>query len=256
MHEPDLFVTTAADDLAPPVRAVNDLTARWCSQFRDEDCVVSGAGVWPLLALLASAADEAARNELAAALGRPADSARAEGLEVLDALREGMSTSAAVGVWTHDAAPLIEDWASRLPAGVTGRLTGQEALDKWAADGTGGLIDRFPLEIDDEVRLVIASVIAAKTRWLEPFRGSSRGCDPLSDDAQPTWLERQTDDPSVAAVLDNSVTRVVVEGDGDLDVHLLLGDQTRGTCWTPAYANCPAIAMFNRPSTSTLTRRA
>ena len=36
-------------------------------------------------------------------------------------------------------------------------------------------------------------------------------------------LSRTTSDLSIAAVLDDAVTRVVVESDGDVDVHLLLG---------------------------------
>jgi len=39
------------------------------------------------------------------------------------------------------------------------------------------------------------------------------------------WLFRTTDDLGAAAVLDDAVARVIVEGDGDLDVHLLIGDQ-------------------------------
>ncbi len=230
MHEPDLTVT--ADDLAPTVRAVNELTARWCSQFDDDDRVVSGAGVWPLLVLIASAADESARVELAAALGCPADSAREDAFALLDTLRAGSSTSTAVGAWTHGDVPLNPDWVSRLPAGVVEKLTGQDALDKWATNGTGGLIDRFPLDIDDDTRLILASVVAAKTQWRDPFEWSSRGCDPFAGDAEPKWLDRYTDDPSVVAVLDDSVTRVVVEGTDDLDVHLLLGDQTPGDVLT------------------------
>ena len=48
-----------------------------------------------LLALLASAADETARAELAAALGRTADTAVQDALELIDVLREGESTTAA-----------------------------------------------------------------------------------------------------------------------------------------------------------------
>ena len=46
--------------ITPAVYAANDLTAQWCARFGDGDFVVSGAGLWPLLALLASAADETA----------------------------------------------------------------------------------------------------------------------------------------------------------------------------------------------------
>jgi len=61
--------------ISPAVQAANTLTERWCSRLGDgdgEDYALSGAGLWPLLALLASAADDPAAAELAAAVGRPA----------------------------------------------------------------------------------------------------------------------------------------------------------------------------------------
>lgn len=215
---------------SPAVQAANSLTVRWCAQLGGGDFAISGAGVWPLLALLASAGDETAQAELAAALGRPADSARRDALELLDVLRAGESTSAALGIWTRKDVPLHEDWASGLPGGVVETLTDQKALDEWSAEQTGGLIDRFPLEITPATALVLATALAARVKWLEPFNASPRGAVDVwsSDDSGPPdkqWLRRTTYDLAIAAVLDGSVTRVVVEGDGDLDVHLLLGDQ-------------------------------
>jgi hypothetical protein len=211
--------------ISPVVRAANTLTARWCTNLSGEDSAISAAGVWPLLALLASAADERAQAELAAALGRPADSAQRDALELLDVLHSGVSTTAAMGIWTHKGIPLHEDWASPLPDGVMGKLTNQAALDRWAADQTGGLIDRFPLKITAGTLLMIASALAARVRWRTPFDGYPRdGGSALGEPGQ-QWLRRTTSDLAAAAVLDATVTRIMVEGDGDLDVHLLLGDQ-------------------------------
>ena len=217
--------------ISPAVLAANTLTARWCSRLGGEDFALSGAGLWPLLALLASAADESARAELAAALGRPADSAQRDALEVIDVLRAGLSTSAALGIWTRKGVPLHEDWASQLPDGVVGTLADQAALDRWAAEETGGLIDKFPLDITDETLLVLASALTARVRWRTPFDGRPRGGwdtwspeDPGPPDQQ--LLSRTTSDLAIAAVLDGTVTRVVVEGDGDIDAHLLLGDES------------------------------
>ena len=64
------------------------MTARWCNHQGGGDFVLSGAGLWPLLALLASAADEQARAELAAALGRPVENAQQEALELIEAQGE------------------------------------------------------------------------------------------------------------------------------------------------------------------------
>ena len=212
---------------SPAVRAANTLTARWCSRLGGEDFALSGAGLWPLLALLASAADESAGTELATALGRPADCAVQDALELIDILRAGVSTTAALGLWTRKDVPLHDDWAAGIPEGVAGTLTDQEALDRWAAQETGGLIDKFPLEITPATALVLASALAARVKWYEPFdtRPRDRNRESMEPDQQ--WLSRTTYDLGVAAVLDDAVTRVIVEGDGDLDVHLLMGDQHR-----------------------------
>jgi hypothetical protein len=229
---------------SPAVQAANSLTARWCSRFGDGEYALSGAGLWPLLALLASAADDPAAAELAAAIGRPAGGAQQEALEIIDLLRGGQSTSAALGIWTRKHVPLDAHWVSPLPDGVVGPLTNQEALDRWADEQTGGLIEKFPLDIDEKTLLVLASALTARVRWRTPFEGYPRGggelgvspedvleledLESVSDDPGPAdqqLLSRTTSDLSIAAVLDDVVTRVVVEGDGDVDVHLLLGDQ-------------------------------
>ncbi|MGV1004869.1 MAG: serpin family protein [Candidatus Nanopelagicales bacterium] len=214
--------------LSPVVQAANALTARWCARLGREDFAVSGAGLWPLLALLASAADDSAGAELAAALGRPAESGQQDALELIDILRGGISTTAALGLWTREGIPLQEDWASGLPEGVVGTLTDQDALDRWAAKETDGLIEKFPLELTPQILLVLASALAARVKWRTPFDSEPRGDrvswdDPGEPDQQ--WLRRTTYNLAEAAVLDGAVTRVVVEGDGDVDVHVLLGDQ-------------------------------
>jgi serine protease inhibitor len=223
---------TKLTGISPIVEAANGLTARWCAHLNGGDYALSAAGLWPLLALLASAADDKAQAELAAALGRSADSAQHDALELLNVLRAGLSTTAALGIWTRKGVPLHEDWKSQLPGGVVGTLTDQAALDQWATEQTGGLIDEFPLEINAGTLLVLASALTARVRWRTPFDGHPRvGArstrspeeDPGPPDQQ--WLRRTTSDLAVAAVLDETVTRIVVEGDGDIDVHLLLGDE-------------------------------
>ena len=213
------------DTISPAVQAANTLTARWCTRLGADDFVLSGAGLWPLLALLASAADEQAGVELAAALGRPVDTAQQEALELIDVLRTGVSTTAALGLWTRDGIPLHEEWASGLPQGVVRTLTDQAALDQWASAETDGLIEKFPLQLTPAIVLVLASALAARVKWRTPFEGYPR--DRNWESAQPDQqqLSRTTYDLGIAAVLDGTVTRVVVEGDGDVDVHLLLGTQ-------------------------------
>ena len=108
-----------------------------------------------------------------------------------------------------------------------GALTNQAALDRWADEQTGGLIDKFPIAIDEETLLVLASALTARVRWRTLFEGYPRvRGDKWPDDPGPADQQspsRTTSDLSIAAVLDDVVTRVIVEGDGDVDVHLLLG---------------------------------
>ena len=79
-------MTSEATTISPAVQAANTLTARWCARLGSDDFVVSGAGLWPLLALLAAAADEPAGAELAAALGRPTDTAQQDARGTVESL--------------------------------------------------------------------------------------------------------------------------------------------------------------------------
>jgi hypothetical protein len=66
----------------------NALTARWAATVGDGDTTaLSGAGVWPLLAYLAWAADGAGRDELAAAVGMDPEDAQEAATGLLRLLR-------------------------------------------------------------------------------------------------------------------------------------------------------------------------
>ena len=71
---------------ADVVRAVNDLTARWARSLPDGNTVVSGLGLWPLLAILATAADEPGRAELAEAAGVDASAGSQQALALIQAI--------------------------------------------------------------------------------------------------------------------------------------------------------------------------
>ncbi|WP_327117889.1 hypothetical protein OHB12_08850 [Nocardia sp. NBC_01730] len=215
--------------LTPHVGAVNELTARWCAVAGDDDFVVSGAGVWPLLALLAAAADGPARSELEAAVGVSADAAHAAALRTLDILADAVDVSATLGIWIRRDLPLHDDWLHALPTGTVDLLTGQAALDEWTRRHTGGLIDRFPVPVTSETLLVLATALAAKTSWRVPFHDTV-----MVPEAGP-WqglrlaaLARADNDPTDVAVLDGPrpVTRVLVTGRADVDVHLLVGSDS------------------------------
>ncbi len=61
-------------------------------------------------------------------------------------------------------------WKATLPAVIeTGDIPGQQALDAWADDRTMGLIKRFPISVSPDVVLLMATALATKVSWTEPF---------------------------------------------------------------------------------------
>ncbi|BBY28114.1 hypothetical protein GCM10023114_57960 [Mycolicibacterium sediminis] len=132
-----------------------------------------------------------------------------------------------------------------------GTLPDQAALDRWAADETGGLIEKSPLDITADTLLMIASALAARVRWRTPFDSYLRAHGSEDGDPAQQWLRRTTFDLATAAVLDSAVTRVVVEGDGDVDVHLLLGDQRPGEVLATGLRELSARPMSVWPPTWT-----
>jgi hypothetical protein len=125
-----------------------------------------------LLALCSAAAgaDQESDGELTALLGtvpREADRISA----ALMSVRHELVLSAAAA-WTGATAPAstAPRLARDLPATVaTGPLPDQRALDAWAAEKTQGLIDRFPVAVSPQTLLVLATALATKVSWAEPF---------------------------------------------------------------------------------------
>ena len=141
--------------------------------------VASPLGAWLLLALCGPASSGRARDQLAEAVGCDLDQATA----VADALlcAPHPAVAAAAGVWRRGAVsggPLSR-WLAGLPRAVaTGELADQTALDDWARRSTGGMIREFPVELSPQVPLVLASALATRVSWVEPFelvRGDALG---------------------------------------------------------------------------------
>ncbi|MEU6294146.1 serpin family protein [Streptomyces erythrochromogenes] len=218
------------------VRAVNHLTARWAARAASGagGTVFTAAGVWPLLALLADGADGPARDELAQALGIPAEDAAGAARELLAALAGVRGLDTATGLWAAAGLPLEQGWSAKLPPGTRGTLTGDpdadtRALDGWASDRTGGLIERMPLTLRPDTRLVLASALALTLKWAEPFREfPGRPTEGPWAGRAVRQLSRTTsslDPVRVAEGPAGPVTALAVAGadDTDMDVHLLLG---------------------------------
>jgi hypothetical protein len=51
----------------------------------------------------------------------------------------------------------------------TGELTSQAALDDWARGSTAGLISTFPIDLTPSTLILLATVLAAKVSWEQPF---------------------------------------------------------------------------------------
>ncbi|MFD8232915.1 serpin family protein [Streptomyces sp. NPDC059696] len=215
------------------VHAVNGLTARWAG-VSEGGTVFSAAGVWPLLAHLADGAGGVARAELAETLGIPARQAAAGARELLatmDAMR-GLDT--ALGLWTKRTLQLKEEWEAGLPTDAHGILTGDptadhQALDAWAVKRTGGLIDRMPVTLTEDTRMVLASALTMRTQWLSPFHEVEL------ETAYEPWATKPRlglwrssavlDRVGVADTPGGCVTELKVLGNNALDVHLLLGEE-------------------------------
>lgn len=218
---------------ADVVRAVNDLTTRWARELPGGNRVVSGLGLWPLLAILATAADEPGRSELAAAAGLQADRGSAQALALVEAIEGSADLHAALGVWVSEHLKLAESFDSVMPAPLVGRLTGRSDVDKpkldaWAAEHTNDLIREMPVQLSPDVMLVLASALSLRTTWVRPFTEQiKRLHDGPWAGASWHWLERVDSDldavrrhthPSAAWL-----TVVTVAGDADVDVLLGIG---------------------------------
>ena len=215
--------------------AVNALTARWLEHAGAEAKVVSGIGVWPLLALIAEPAEGEGRAELAAALGIEAGGAMDAAREVIAAVDGCAAVQLATGLWLQRDLTVHDAWAGRLPEGTRGQITGEPdadavVLDAWASEHTGGRIKRFPLRTSTGMRLALASALLVKTRWVHPFTEMRRwlGDGPWADDRVVSHLTRCTtklDEVRVVETGCGPLTDMTVAGSGGIDVHLVLAEE-------------------------------
>lgn len=210
---------------------VNQLTAAWLGRTEGAG-VLSGAGLWPLLAVLAWSADEPGRGELAGAVGLPADECMDAARDLLKEVDDLDGVDAALGLWAQEAAEVRPEWRDTLPAGTFGELTGdasadQPKLDAWARERTHGLIERFPVQAGPELMLTLATALALRTTWQRKFTDEPW---PVADGVwagrRLAGLSRTTAEAGDLRVADTSagpLTLTRVAGDNGLDVHLVLG---------------------------------
>ncbi|MGZ0148136.1 serpin family protein [Kribbella sp. WER1] len=220
---------------ADVVRAVNELTSRWARALpagNGENQVIAGLGLWPLLAMLSTGADEPGRTELAAAAGVDPATGATDAIRLIEAIEQSADLHAALGVWVDEQLKLAETFDSVVPAPLVGMLTGNPAVDKpkldaWAADHTDDLIRDMPVDLDGGIELLLASAILLRTKWVRPFEEHTRRIPDGPWAGSWGWLERSTTDldsvrryehPSAAWL-----TVATVAGDADVDVLLGIG---------------------------------
>ncbi|WP_055557426.1 serpin family protein [Streptomyces sp. NBRC 110028] len=224
---------------ATAVGAVNALTGRWARAAVSgaESTVLTGAGAWPLLALLAGAAGGPARGELEDALGVGAGGAAgatALGREAVEAMAAMDGVAAATGLWTRHDLPVRPEWEAELPRGVRGVLSGDterdgKELDAWASRCTDGAIDRMPVPLTPVTQLVLAGALTVRTAWQQPFQpGFLRpGHGPWRDRSLAGLTRKTGDLDGVLRVVPDTpagpLTLSGVAGGNGIDVHLVLG---------------------------------
>jgi hypothetical protein len=204
----------------PGVTGANALTARWASTLDAGETVLSGAGVYVLLALLGPFAAGHARDELQAVAAAPLT------------LPDSPTTRIATGVWTVAGVPLSEAFTSAVPERLLGQLTGnpsvdQPALDAWAAEHTYGQIERMPIRPTTATEMVLASALSVRIDWADSFT------DGIQVPGDGPWAGRRLAGLSrssfgltalrVAETAAGPITLLTVAGLDDVDVVLALG---------------------------------
>ena len=203
------------------VRAVTELSTRWADRLPDGGTAFSGLGVWPLLAVLAAAADEPGRSELAAAAEIDPATGSTRASELIGVLDGSPDLHAALGVWVAEDLKLAESFGEVMPPALRGTLSGDPSRDKpmldaWVREHTGGLIDQMPLTVTPDLVLALASALSLRTTWVKPFDQDDRG-----------RLTR-TDSDLSSVRLHDDLTTVTVAGTEDVDVRLGFGTPDAG----------------------------
>ncbi len=200
-------MVTTSSDLA-------SLISRYARTFGevigDGHHVSSPLGAWLLLALCSPAARGQDAAKLADVLGAESGQAAATAADLLGDPHPLVAAAAAV--WSAPGAG-DRDWLAGLPPSVAqGEVPDQAAADRWAREHSFGLIEKFPLQVDAKVYLLLATALATKVSWECPFDTAPgtalRGC----------WrLDRvlsSPDHPSHSAFI------AITQNAGDVAVHV------------------------------------
>lgn len=149
-----------------------EIVSAYAAQFNKSalngHSVASPLGLWLVLALVGPATSGESRRDLEAVLGTTVDDAAARAVDLLSDPHPAVSALAAV--WDRRRGPAFDDWVRTLPGVVErGPAPDQAQADAWARGRTNGLIDKFPLQLDELTRLVLASALATDIGWSQPL---------------------------------------------------------------------------------------
>ncbi|SIM62734.1 hypothetical protein [Micromonospora cremea] len=150
------------------------------AEIGTEHHVASPLGAWLLLALCATTAtdraDRPAAEGLAEALGTDLTSAAEVARALLDAPHPLVASATALWHRPGQGDGGSTDWRAALPATTeVGPLPDQAGLDAWAREHTLGLIEKFPLRVGPDVVLALASALATRISWADPFEIADAG---------------------------------------------------------------------------------
>jgi hypothetical protein len=149
-----------------------EMVSAYAAQFNrpllGRHAVSSPLGLWLLLALVGPATEGVARHDLEAVLGTTVDDAAARARTLLSEPHPAVSAVAAV--WDRKLGPAFDRWTRTLPDVVErGQMPNQAQANAWAQARTNGMINEFPLQIDELTRLVLASALACDISWATPL---------------------------------------------------------------------------------------
>ncbi len=148
---------------------------------------------------------------------------RAEELRLAVDLMAAMSTipgmRSALGVWVRAGLPLTPEFIEGIPAPARAVLADdQKPLDDWVTRNTNGRITEMPIAVTPETLMLLATALAIKTEWAQPFHESA---------GRLTRRSRELDDVSVVDGQAGLLTRLRVRGTQEIDVYLFLGEADR-----------------------------
>ena len=201
--------------------------------------VASPLAAWLLLALCAPAAGGADRAMLAEVLGCDPEAARQAAADLLSRPHPQVAAAAAVWQARHvPAGPRFEQWRAALPAAVqTGDLPAPAELDSWARQHSFGLIERFPVQVDPRVYLVLATALATRVSWQVPF-----GLAPARElGAASPWASRLRQ--VLRTPEHGHVQFIAAQDPGDLAVHIAAADGLI-VCSVAAAPDVPAAGVL------------